>query len=213
MSKNILKLYYFDTRGRAEFIRLILAAANRSYDDVRIDYSQWFDYKPKILIGQIPMLELADKTQLTQSLSIARYLAREMGLGGKTNLESAKMDAVVDTQRDMNETLYNLIDFEKQDFKDMQKVNKFINEDLCKHCDNLSKLKNAYSKNGQYFVGNELSWADLFIYNSIDDLFRFLPQVKDKFDNQFKGLFDTIHSINNIKKYLDQRPKVAYRFG
>ncbi|CAF3876247.1 unnamed protein product [Rotaria sp. Silwood1] len=159
------------------------------------------------------MLELADKTQLTQSLSIARYLAREMGLGGKTNLESAKMDAVVDTQRDMNETLYNLIDFEKQDFKDMQKVNKFINEDLCKHCDNLSKLKNAYSKNGQYFVGNELSWADLFIYNSIDDLFRFLPQVKDKFDNQFKGLFDTIHSINNIKKYLDQRPKVAYRFG
>ncbi|CAF3014101.1 unnamed protein product [Rotaria sp. Silwood2] len=210
MSKNILKLYYFDIRGRAEIIRLILAAANRPYNDIRFDYSQWLEYKPKMLIGQIPVLEFADKTQLTQSLTIARYVAHETGLGGKTNLESAKMDAVVDTQRDMNEMLYALIDFEKQDFKNMHEVTKFINENLGRHCDNLTKLKNAYSKNDKYFVGNELSWADLFVYNSIDDLFRFLPQVKDKFDNQFKGLFDTIHNTENLKKYLNQRPKTVY---
>jgi hypothetical protein len=111
----------------------------------------------------------------------------------KNNLESARMNAVVDTQRDMNETFYALIDFEKQNFKNIDDVEKFINDGLVKYCENLAKLKNAYSKNEKYFVGEKLSWTDLFVYNSIDDLFRFLSQVKEKFDNQFKILFDTIH--------------------
>jgi glutathione S-transferase len=210
MSNYILKLYYFDIRGRAEIIRLILAAANRSYKDIRFDLPQWLEYKSKMIIGQIPVLEFADNSQLTQSLTIARYLANETGLGEKTNLESARMDAVVDTQRDMNETFYKLIDFEKQNFKNMDDVTKFINDDLGKHCENIMKLKNAFSKNEKYFVGEKLSWADLFVYNSIDDLFRFLPQVKDKFNNQFQILFDTIHSNDNLKKYLDQRPETVY---
>ncbi|CAF4219825.1 unnamed protein product [Adineta steineri] len=210
MANNLLKLYYYDIRGRAEIIRLILAAANRRYNDVCFNITQCSENKSKMLIGQIPVLEFANNTQLTQSLSIARYLAKETGLGGTHNLESARMDSVVDTQRDMNEMFYSLIDFEKQDFKNMDDVKKFIDEYLANHCKNLAKLKQAYSKNDKYFVGDKLSWADLFIYNSIDDLFRFLPQVKNKFDNQFQGLFDTIHSNKNLKKYLDERPQTTY---
>jgi glutathione S-transferase len=210
MSNNILKLYYFDIRGRAEIIRLILAVANRPYKDIRFDLSGWLDYKPKTLIGQVPVLEFPDNTQLTQLLAIARYLAHETGLAGKTNLESARMDAVVDTQRDTNERFYNLIDFEKVNFKNMDDVNKFMNEDLVKHCENLVKLKHAYSNNEKYFIGDQLSWADLFIYHSIDELCRFLPQVKDKFDHQFKTLFETIHNNEKLKKYLAERPQTVY---
>jgi glutathione S-transferase len=83
MSNNILELYYFHIRDRAEIIRLILAAAIRAYKDIRFDFPQWLQYKPKMIIGQIPVLEFADNTQLTQSLTIARYLAHETGLGGK----------------------------------------------------------------------------------------------------------------------------------
>ncbi len=41
-----------------------------------------------------------DNVALPQSLSIARYLAKEFGLAGKTNLEQGKADAIVDTCAD-----------------------------------------------------------------------------------------------------------------
>ena len=39
---------------------------------------------------------------------------------------------------------------------------------------------------------------------------RFLPQVKDKLNDQFKSLFDTIHNNENLKKYLNERPQTEY---
>jgi hypothetical protein len=42
-----------------------------------------------------------DGVNLPQSISIARYLAREFNLAGKNNLEQAKADVVVDTCLDL----------------------------------------------------------------------------------------------------------------
>src|SRR5689334_19545745 len=113
MSDNNLKLYYFNLQARGELIRLILAASGRSYEDIRFEMNQWPEYKPKMILGQVPVLELSDGTQLPQSMTIARYVAREVGLGGSNNLESAKIDAVVDTQRDANEAFFMKVFFEK----------------------------------------------------------------------------------------------------
>ena len=53
----------------------------------------------------MPYLEI-DNVQLPQSVSIARYLAKEANLAGKTNLEQAKADAIVDTCIDaLNESV------------------------------------------------------------------------------------------------------------
>jgi glutathione S-transferase len=197
-------------RGRAEITRLILAACNRPYNDIRFDYSQWSEYKPKMVLGQIPVVEFADGLQLPQSLTIARYFARETGLAGKDNLESAKIDAIVDTEQDINEKFFNKIVYENDKQKKETELEKFINEDLPKHLQNLTKLKNAYSQNEEYFVGDKLSWADLFVYHSIDSLFRFLPEIKQKLENQFKRLFEMIENNQNLKKYFDQRPETDY---
>lgn len=40
------KLMYFDGRGRAELIRLIFAAANTKYEDIRIDVMSWPGLRP-----------------------------------------------------------------------------------------------------------------------------------------------------------------------
>ncbi len=53
----------------------------------------------------MPYLEI-DDLKLPQSLSIARYLAREYNLAGKNNLESAKADAIVDTCVDLMTGFY-----------------------------------------------------------------------------------------------------------
>ncbi len=41
-----MKLTYFPTRGRAEPIRLMLAAKNVSFEDVKINPTDWPKIKP-----------------------------------------------------------------------------------------------------------------------------------------------------------------------
>ncbi|CAF0743471.1 unnamed protein product [Adineta steineri] len=210
MSSGDLKFYYFDLQARGELTRLILAAAGRSYEDIRFGFDKWPEYKPKMILGQAPVLELADGTQLPQSLTIARYVAREAGLAGSDNLESAKIDAVVDTQKDVNETYFSKVFPEKDETKKAEELKKFLDETVTKHVENLGKLKKAYSKDEKYFVGDKLSWADLFVFQSIQALLQAVPEVKGKFGEQFKPLMDAIYGNENIKKYLDARPQTAF---
>jgi glutathione S-transferase len=210
MSSSDLKLYYFNLHARGEPIRLILAAAGRSYEDIRFDLNQWPEYKPKMMLGQCPVLEFGDGTQLPQSMAIARYIARETGLAGSDNLESAKIDAVVDTQEDINELFYSKVFHENDGTKKLEELQKFLNETLVKHVEHLGKLKKAYSQNDKYFVGNKLSWADLFVFHSIDSLFKAVPEAKGKYGELFKPLMDEIYANEKLKTYIDNRPKVPF---
>jgi prostaglandin-H2 D-isomerase / glutathione transferase len=77
------KLNYFNGRGRAELTRLIFAAAGVEYNDNRI--ADWPATKAETPLGQLPYLE-TDGVKLPQSISIARFVARELNLAGSTNL-------------------------------------------------------------------------------------------------------------------------------
>jgi glutathione S-transferase len=210
MNNSDLKLYYFNLQARGELIRLILAAAGRSYEDIRFEFNQWPEYRPKMILGQCPVLELSDGTQIPQSLTIARYVARETGLAGSNNTESAKIDAVVDTQNEINELYYNKVFYEKDQTKKAKELERFLNETLVKHAENLGKLKKAYSQDEKYFVGKKLSWADLFVFQSVEALFNAMPQVKGRFREQFQPLLDAVMGDENLKKYLNARPTTDF---
>ena len=116
-----IKLTYFGIKGRAELSRLILAAAEMPYEDNRVTNEQWAVLKPseyqlKLLdgkhtaynltchfssfipatpFGSLPILEY-DGEELAQSITVARFLAKKCGLGGRNELESAQADMVVD---------------------------------------------------------------------------------------------------------------------
>ena len=42
-----IRLFYFAGRGRAEILRLILAAGNMDYDNVRFTIPEWPEYKKR----------------------------------------------------------------------------------------------------------------------------------------------------------------------
>lgn len=52
-------------------------------------------------MGQMPVLEIENGKKLSQSVSICRYLAKKVGLAGKTDLENFEIDSVVDTVNDL----------------------------------------------------------------------------------------------------------------
>ena len=92
---NKIKLTYFNLRGRAEVSRLMLAHKGVEYEDNRITGDQWKALKPKTPFGGLPLLEY-NGLELSQSMTIGRFLAREMNLAGKTRTEEAQVDMVVD---------------------------------------------------------------------------------------------------------------------
>eukprot|EP00058_Branchiostoma_floridae_P024825 XP_002610315.1 hypothetical protein BRAFLDRAFT_84048 [Branchiostoma floridae] len=94
------KLTYFNGRGTAEIVRLVFAAAGIAYEDVRLEQDKWPELKPKTPMGQVPILEV-DGTMLCQSNSIARYVAKVAGLAGKTPMEQARVDMIMDVMDDM----------------------------------------------------------------------------------------------------------------
>uniref|UniRef100_A0AC34FVW9 Glutathione S-transferase n=1 Tax=Panagrolaimus sp. ES5 TaxID=591445 RepID=A0AC34FVW9_9BILA len=93
------KLTYFDTRGLAEAIRLIFKYANVDFENHRITFGEWPKIKPTTPTGFVPVLEF-DGNYLVESAAICRYLARKHGLAGKGDLEEAKVDAIVDQNKD-----------------------------------------------------------------------------------------------------------------
>lgn len=54
------KLTYFDIRGRAEFIRVMFAAAGQKYEDYRVLSADWPRLKPATPFGQVPILEICE---------------------------------------------------------------------------------------------------------------------------------------------------------
>jgi len=65
--------------------------------------------------GQVPILEV-DGQVLTQSITIARYLARQHGLAGKDGWENAQADMYVDCYADLANGMKPFL-FEKDEEK------------------------------------------------------------------------------------------------
>jgi glutathione S-transferase len=75
---------------------LAFVYAGQEFEDHRIQFSEWEQLKPRTPFGSLPVLETTDqqgnKHTLAQSLSIARFLGRELNLSGHSSLEQAQVD-------------------------------------------------------------------------------------------------------------------------
>ncbi|HWN68473.1 MAG TPA: glutathione S-transferase family protein [Haliangium sp.] len=95
----MIKLTYFNARGRAEHAHFMLELAGVPYEREGITIEQWAgpDGKQRYLertpFGQLPMLHDGDLI-LCQSRAIHRYLARKLGFYGETIQDAARVDEV-----------------------------------------------------------------------------------------------------------------------
>jgi len=197
-----IKLTYFDVRARAELSRIILAQAGVEYEDCRIKGEEWQKMKPNSLFGGLPELEF-DGERLGQSMSIARFLATEFGLTGRTNVERAKCDGIVDAGIDMANAGFKFR-FEKDEAKKKELEDKFMENDLTKFLGTMEKILNA--NGGEYMVGCDLTWADIATavnLSHLTDMFKVEWEAKSP---KLAAFQKKIYSLPNIKKWIDTRP-------
>lgn len=204
-----LKLTYFDLKGRAEPIRIILEVSGIGYEDERIpapwdDQEKWFKLKPSTPFGQLPILSV-DGEVISQSIAIARYCAHEFGLAGKNTLENGKMDEIVEAVKDGTEKQIEAFLFEQDETRKTDLQEKFHEEVLPKILQNLEKR--LVSRGKKYFVGGKLSWADIFVFNFCSEL----PEknVVDAYPN-LADLVNRLGNVPSIRAWIEVRPDTLF---
>ncbi|CAF3402223.1 unnamed protein product [Rotaria socialis] len=201
------KLYYFNSRGRAEVSRLIFAAAGQKYEDIRYNQDEWPSHKTEMPLGQMPVLEF-NSAKLPQSKSIARFLAKQFHLAGRDNLEQAKVDAVIDTIDDLIPKLISIF-FEQDETKKEELRKKYFDEELPKHFQNLDVLLKEFGNSGLFFVGNHLTWADLYFYDLSETLLGMNGNCLDIYP-RLKQNREEVEKQPKISEYLNNRPKTPF---
>ena len=84
-------------------LKLQLIVTNR-YEDDRVarpwdNMKPWAALKPTMPWGQVPCLTYNGQ-KICQSMTICRFLAREIGIAGRNSLEMAQVDEIIDVISD-----------------------------------------------------------------------------------------------------------------
>ncbi|XP_059048744.1 glutathione S-transferase 2-like [Achroia grisella] len=194
--------HYFPIKALGEPIRLLLSYGGQEFQDDRIPYDNWPEYKPKTPFGQMPVLELNGKVY-TQSVAIARYLGRKYGLTGADIEEDFLIDQYVDFLNDIRSksaTVHYETDAAlkaKKHEENAKTLYPFL----------LQKLDEIIKQNNGYLVGGKLTWGD-FVFTGLYDYLKVMMQAPDldtKYP-RFKKLYDTVQSLPKVKEYVAAAP-------
>lgn len=197
MAKNKIVLTYFDLTGRAEITRLILTWADVEFVDNRISRDKWPELKGNSPFGQLPYAEINGKAY-GQSLAIANFCAREYNLYGKTNLDGLKIDQIAQLTEDLIQEVVK--GFREPDDAKKAEIEKKVKEEVA------PKFFGFYEKllkenNGEHFVGDSVTLADLIVYDVITG---FVSSYTGPVSSSFpliKALAEKIGSNDRIKAY------------
>lgn len=199
-------LIYFNTKGRAEPIRLIFAQAGVEYEDRRVDRaSEWPALKPDTPYGTLPVLEVDGKA-LAGSSTIARYLAEEFGLAGADAFENAQIDSISDLVDDLTQYMVGAF-FEKDETRKAELRKELEEKHFPRYLGILSRLVTEGSSG--WLFGSKLMWADLKVTAVLDTIGATSPEVLPKYP-ALVALKDSVEKLPNIAKWIAQRPVTPY---
>jgi glutathione S-transferase len=199
-------LTYFNTPGRSELSRLILEVAGVDYDFVGL--ADWTEAKAayvaagKAPFGQLPIYEEPGLI-MSQSMAMARHLARRHGLAGASEHEAALIDMAAEGVSDVYEAFIKIFYKTPEEQRPPAMVEKFLAEFLPVHLGHLSALLEGNGNNG-CLVGAKLSYADLFLWVVLDTVFPRVPGSKELVEGKYpnvKAFLDGVAAQERIKAY------------
>ncbi|XP_031842255.2 glutathione S-transferase-like [Nomia melanderi] len=198
------KLSYFPVSALGESIRWLLAYGGIEFEDIRFNVDDWPSIKPETPFGQVPVLEI-DGKKVHQSAAISRYLAKQFGLAGKDDWEALEIDMAVDTIHDLR-TKISFYSYEKNEAAKAEKL-VYVKE-VVPYL--LERLDAQVKKNGGYFVGGALTWADITFVSILDYLNHMMKSdIIEKYEN-LKQLKEKVLNVPAIKAWNEKAPKSVW---
>ncbi|KAF5974878.1 glutathione S-transferase P 10 [Fusarium coicis] len=183
--------------GRGEVVKLFLKDAGIGFEEKRYKYPDtWPETSEKLKqqgitrTGSLPSLEYKGLI-LTQHIPILRFLSRDLGkYDGQTNEDKYLVDAVSDIYVDWRSQWVANLSGATDEYK---------NEYLPKYYDLIAKY---YSdREGPYLLGDEVSYADFAVYQSIDNDTR-TKTIPSKIPDVLLKFKEVFEARPNIAEYI-----------
>uniref|UniRef100_E7EWW9 Glutathione S-transferase n=1 Tax=Homo sapiens TaxID=9606 RepID=E7EWW9_HUMAN len=213
-------LGYWDIRGLAHAIRLLLEYTDSSYEEKKYtmgdapdyDRSQWLNEKFKLgldfpngmlgsLVAQLsfagfPSIQLPylidGAHKITQSNAILCYIARKHNLCGETEEEKIRVD-ILENQTMDNHMQLGMICYNPEFEKLKPKYLEELPEKL--------KLYSEFLGKRPWFAGNKITFVDFLVYDVLDLHRIFEPKCLDAFPN-LKDFISRFEGLEKISAYM-----------
>nr|XP_048682636.1 glutathione S-transferase Mu 1-like isoform X3 [Caretta caretta] len=194
-------LGYWDIRGLAHSIRLLLEYTGTAYEDKMYscgeapdyDKSQWINEKEKLGLDFPNLPYLIDgKNKLTQSNAILRYIARKHKLCGETEEEMLRVDMLENQAMDFRMSLVMICynpDFEK------------LKPGYLEQLPGKLKLFSQFLGKRKWFAGEKITFVDFLMYDVLDQNRMLEPKCLDQFQN-LKDFLDRFEALEKIAVYM-----------
>ena len=222
-SNNELK--YFNARGAAETIRLLLAYADQKYTDTRYDIifedgkmsTPTFNTAKEngelvMNLNRAPILITKEGT-IGQSKAIERFLAKQFNLMGSSDFEAAQIDCVAEHCRDVKDACqrkgFSAFSRNKTEEEKAVARKEWFETDMPGMLEKIEKALEHSSKKDGYAVGESTSYADIVIFALLKDCAASdLEDTKNASKNCkiLNSVAERIQSNDKIRKWLDTRP-------
>ena len=196
------KLTYFDGRGRAEILRLILAYNGRKYIDNRISFEEWATIQSSTPFGALPVLEI-NGCMYAQAIAVAQFLARESGLYTKNSLDTLTIDQILLAREDILVPEAK-IKFEKDKAKQKEFLDEYIENLYPKYFTYFNNLIKKNPAKSGFAIGKNITLADISIFDMTEWVTSVRKNVLDQYP-EIKTLRAKVAAVKGIKQYLEQR--------
>ena len=193
-------------RALGEAPRLMFHYTEIDYDDVMSwDYydKEWSDVKPEIPFKQLPMLIVDKKHKICQSMAIMTFVENLAGINITDPILNAKANAIMQSAHELFMPLNPTVNFATgEKFK---KKKEDMMPFLMSRFEDLEKVIKENDK--KFFILDEPRACDFVTFHHLDLSKMLDPSIIKKFPRLEKFLEDMM-SIESIKSYLDNRPKL-----
>ena len=172
-------LTYWNGRGRAEVVRLMLAATGEDYDEAVPGFpgathltkpEQFEQLKENGLLafGQVPLLRI-DGLDLVQTGAIVRYLAAKHSLRGDGSAaDVARCDMTAETVLDWKNATCPAFEFALNGFEPSKEQLEKLQAGNARY---MPRLEKALERNGTgWFVGGRLSYPDVLAFEVLEQI-------------------------------------------
>jgi len=207
------KLTYFNIRGKAEYVRLLFAAAGVDYEDHRIDReTEWPGLKDSSPFGQLPTLTIDGKHTFSQTLPIGRYISDKYGLSGKTDLDKLRADMIVHCVEDVLLAIVKVRFTEDPEAKAKLREN-LKDQKLPEFLKHLEKLLIENNGGNGYYIGDSITCADIAVFNLLTHLINLSGiEPAPTFDEypKLKALSGKVKGNPKIAAWLAKRPETPF---
>jgi len=187
------QILYFDIRGRAEPLRLLLEDVGIDYTDNQVTLAQWPELRASTPFGRMPVYSEGD-LEIPESFAIINYLGRKHDLLGKDEVGRVRCDVTIEAWRDYGNRVANTFGA----MSNSQSARKsFVENEQPALLADLESFYLANPSGAVYWAGNSPTVADYAAFHLFEG-------IAGRFPNQLAR----VPGLKSFLEQFSQRPRI-----